>query len=277
MEITTPQDPMEGLTPSGFHYIRHIRHDGPKPQPGDYVSFHVIMSAGDTVHFDSDRQARTPVIQIPLLDETPSNPSPIIEGLALMTVGDSITVEYKLDPSSKVPVVYRLALKQIMTRNQYVQEQTHRQRQTTVEGGAELMEMEETVRLDTRFRWKQYRTGMLRGMLLQTPSGLEVLPIEGGTGEKPKPDQWVRIHYFGILLSDGREFVNTIYQGREFSFQSGKGMLPPGIEEGALQLGEGGRSILFVPWQLGYGEEIRKNIPPRSDLVVYVEVMDIVE
>ena len=265
----------DSITRSGFPYIHHIRNEGPRPQPGDYVSFHMIMLSGDTLMFDSDGQAETPMIQIPLASEQPASPSPIIEGLQLMAVGDSITLENRPDPDSP-PIVYRMALKKILGKDQYQQEQSYRQKRSDTEGRAGLREKEEAFRLETRFRWKQYRTGQIEGILMQTPSGLRVLPIEDGLGEKPMPGQWVRIHYYGILM-DGSEFVNTPAQGREFTFQIGEGQIPVGIEEGVRRLGKGGRSVLFIPWPLGFGEEGRNNIPAQADLVVFLELVDILK
>lgn len=48
-----------------------------------------------------------------------------------------------------------------------------------------------------------------------------------------------------------------------------------GWTEGLQKIGKGGKMRLFVPPQLGYGDDGRPGIPPGSVLVFQVELLDI--
>lgn len=266
-------EPQELRTPSGFPYIHHIRNEGPKPQPGDYAFFHVIMTRSDTVLFDSKDQPQMPMLQIPPADQRPSQPSPILEGLALMAVGDSMTVQFPLD--SATTMIYHFALKQISSAEDYRLEQHAQRMARDTEVREILEEKEEKAALDTRFLWKQFRTGQLGTRLVHKPSGLEYVLLEDGLGKIPEPGQWVWVHLLGILQRDGKEVLNTFDQARKFAVQAGQGQAPPGLEEVIATMKTGARLVLFLPSQLAYGEKGYLNIPPNADLVLYVEITDV--
>jgi len=48
-----------------------------------------------------------------------------------------------------------------------------------------------------------------------------------------------------------------------------------GFKEGLRLLNEGDKATLFVPYNLGYGEQGNRGIPPRSDLIFEVEIVKI--
>lgn len=265
---------VEAQTASGFSYVHHIQNEGPKPKPGEYAIFHVIMTQRDSILFDSDKQPQKPIVQIPEQGKMPLKPSPILEGLALMAIGDSLSLKYPVDSTV---ITYHLALKRILNSEQHKQELVSRQKSVDSEERAALREKEYRAILETRFRWKQFRTRQIDYLLVENPSGLKYVPLEGGLGKTPEAGQLVKVHYYGILM-DGVEFANTYDKGRELTFQVGKDQTAPGLEEAAMQLGKGGKAILFIPWELGYGEKgINNLVPPYADLVVYLEVIELIE
>ena len=266
------KEPQENRTHSGFPYIHHIRKEGPKPQSGDYAFFHVIMTRNDTVLFDSRDQPQIPMLQIPAPGQRPPQPSPIIEGLTLMAAGDSMSVFYPVD--SVTTMVYRFALKRISSAEDYRQEQNAQHKARDMETREALREKEEKALLETRFLWKQYRTGQIGAQLVKKPSGLQYVLLEDGLGKIPDPGQWIWVHLLGILQNDGKVVLNTFDQARKFAIQAGQGQAPPGLEEVVSAARTGARMVLFLPAQLAYGENGYLNVPPNADLVLYVEISE---
>ena len=93
-----------------------------------------------------------------------------------------------------------------------------------------------------------------------------------GTGAPPKPTDTVKVNYTGALI-DGTVFDSSERQGKpgEFVLNS----VIAGWTEGLQKIGKGGKMRLFVPPQLGYGDDGRPGIPPGSVLVFEVELLDI--
>lgn len=107
-----------------------------------------------------------------------------------------------------------------------------------------------------------------------TESGLHYKVIEAGEGPKPDPQDSVRVHYHGTLI-DGTVFDSSRDRGQPATFPL-NGVIP-GFSEGLQLVGEGGRIVLMVPSDLGYGNQARGAIPPGSLLTFDVEVIEVIE
>ncbi len=105
------------------------------------------------------------------------------------------------------------------------------------------------------------------------PSGLHYEIIKQGDGATPKATDNVKVHYTGTLL-DGTVFDSSVQRGTPAEFQLDA--VIPGWTEGLQKVQKGGKIKLYVPPQLGYGDEGRPGIPPGSTLVFEVELLDIV-
>lgn len=108
----------------------------------------------------------------------------------------------------------------------------------------------------------------------RTDSGLYYEVIELGDGEVPGPNDTVRIHYSGSLIS-GETFDSSHARGEPAEFPV-MGVIP-GMSEGLQLLPVRSEAILYIPADLGYGNQGAGNIPPGSTLIFEVEVIDIVE
>ena len=86
------------------------------------------------------------------------------------------------------------------------------------------------------------------------------------------------MHYRGSLLSDGSVFDSSIERGTPFEFTLGTGMVIQGWDKGLLNMCVGEKRRLKIPADLGYGARgAGASIPPNSDLVFEVELIEIVE
>ena len=129
----------------------------------------------------------------------------------------------------------------------------------------------------------------LKTKATKTPSGLEFLIIEKGSGIQPKQGENVRISYSGYL-EDGTLFDTSNPEiAKEFGvfdeergaqngyseipFQIGSSGMISGFLEGLTKLKMGDKAVIFIPFNLGYGERGAGNvIPPNANLIFEIEL-----
>lgn len=114
--------------------------------------------------------------------------------------------------------------------------------------------------------------GALDGVFT-TASGLQYSVTEPGTGASPKASDKVKVHYHGTLL-DGTVFDSSKEKGKPFETQLTR--VVKGWTEGIPLMKVGGKSRLFIPPSLAYGERDRSGIPANSLLIFDVELLEIV-
>ncbi|HSM18881.1 MAG TPA: FKBP-type peptidyl-prolyl cis-trans isomerase [Hyphomicrobiales bacterium] len=109
-----------------------------------------------------------------------------------------------------------------------------------------------------------------------TDSGLQFAILEQGDGDAAAAGDIVRVDYRG-LLGDGTMF-DTSEGGEPIRFPLGQGAVIPGWDEGIALLNEGGRALLVIPPDLGYGEAGSGGvIPPNATLYFEVELVEVLE
>jgi len=106
-----------------------------------------------------------------------------------------------------------------------------------------------------------------------TASGLQYKVLEAGTGMvNPTATDTVKVHYHGTLL-DGTVFDSSVDRGEPISF--GLNQVIPGWTEGLQLMVEGGKTRLFIPSTLAYGNRAAGKIQPGSTLIFDVELLGI--
>jgi FKBP-type peptidyl-prolyl cis-trans isomerase len=104
---------------------------------------------------------------------------------------------------------------------------------------------------------------------------LETEDITEGSGAEAQDGSIVSVHYTG-WLKDGTKFDSSRDRGQPFQFRLGEGMVIAGWEEGVKGMKVGGKRILVIPPDMGYGEAGSPPvIPPNSTLVFTVELLDV--
>ena len=107
-----------------------------------------------------------------------------------------------------------------------------------------------------------------------TESGLYYVKISDGNGEKPALGSNVKVHYTGKLLN-GEVFDSSIERGEPIDIPIGVGRVIPGWDEGIMMMSKGEKGILYIPYNLGYGERGAGGvIPPFANLIFEVELVD---
>lgn len=96
-----------------------------------------------------------------------------------------------------------------------------------------------------------------------------------GTGEVVVPGSTVTVHYTGRLM-DGKVFDSSLTRGEPFQFKQGAGQVIPGWDEGLLGMKVGGKRILIIPSDYGYGQEgVPGVIPGGATIVFEVELLKV--
>lgn len=105
-----------------------------------------------------------------------------------------------------------------------------------------------------------------------TKSGLRYRMIKEGNGKKPKATDRVKVHYTGTLIN-GTKFDSSVDRGEPITFALNQ--VIPGWTEGLQLMDEGSKYMLYIPYNLGYGEQQAGSIPPGSTLIFEVELLEI--
>jgi len=115
----------------------------------------------------------------------------------------------------------------------------------------------------------------MSGGIQTTPSGLQYIVIEEGTGDKPEKGSKVKVHYTG-MLEDGTVFDSSVKRGTPIEFTLGVGQVIKGWDEGIADMKEGGKRQLIIPPDLAYGPiGYPPVIPPNSTLTFDVELVEV--
>ena len=116
------------------------------------------------------------------------------------------------------------------------------------------------------------------------PKGFSIDTLVAGEGPNPQQGDMVFVKYTGSLAATGEVFdesqdiplpVEGIFpEGSPFPVEEGQTI--DGFYQGLQQMQKGGKYELYIPAELAYGAAPppQSTIPPNSDLVFEIEVVD---
>lgn len=109
------------------------------------------------------------------------------------------------------------------------------------------------------------------------PAELLVIDAAEGDGPAVKAGDTAVVHYVGSSLSTGEQFDASWDRGEPFPVENvGQAGVIPGWNEGLLGLKEGGRRILVIPPDKGYGEAGSPPvIAPNETLVFVIDAVEV--
>ncbi len=107
------------------------------------------------------------------------------------------------------------------------------------------------------------------------PSGLQYKVVQSGPSGAASPDRndLVRVDYEGAL-TDGSVFDSSFSRGQPYVTTAEQ--VVPGWTEALQRMKVGDEWMLYVPPELGYGEQSQgADIPPNSVLVFRIKLLDV--
>ncbi|HRJ29519.1 MAG TPA: FKBP-type peptidyl-prolyl cis-trans isomerase [Cyclobacteriaceae bacterium] len=109
---------------------------------------------------------------------------------------------------------------------------------------------------------------------IEDPSGIRYVIEEGSGVVSPYIHSQVRVKLVGKLMSDGFKFFDQILQP-ENDFSSLVGNYPHGLIVGLQLMKEGDKATFYVPSGLAYGTRSYTGIPPNSNIIFEVELLQV--
>lgn len=105
-------------------------------------------------------------------------------------------------------------------------------------------------------------------------SELQIIDLIEGTGKTCVKGALISTQYTG-WLEDGTVFDSSYNRGQPFSCVIGSKRVIQGWDQGLMVMKVGGKRKLLVPAHLGYGERQVGSIPPNSNLIFEIELLEV--
>jgi FKBP-type peptidyl-prolyl cis-trans isomerase len=105
-------------------------------------------------------------------------------------------------------------------------------------------------------------------------SGLHYKVLDPGADARPSLTDSVLVHYKGTLI-DGTQFDSSYDRGAPATFRLNQ--VVAGFGEGLTKIGAGGKIVLYMPSELGYGNSPRPGgaIKPGDSLIFECELLEV--
>lgn len=157
---------------------------------------------------------------------------------------------------------------------------------------AEKLEKEKIAKAEALLKATKDKFSKQQEQATTLDSGLKYTVTEKGTGEKLKESSKVLTNYT-LYFEDGKILDTNILETAEtfgivnehrkaanqykpiISDLSPNAQMIAGFKEGLQQLHVGDKATLFIPYHLGYGETGNRAIPPKTNLIFEVEILEL--
>lgn len=103
---------------------------------------------------------------------------------------------------------------------------------------------------------------------------LQIEDIQLGEGKAVVKGALITTQYRG-WLEDGSSFDSSYERGKPFQCVIGTRRVIQGWDQGLMGMKVGGKRKLWVPAHLGYGERQVGSIPPNSNLIFEIELLEV--
>lgn len=107
----------------------------------------------------------------------------------------------------------------------------------------------------------------------EAPDELVIDDLIEGDGDEAVLGANVTVHYVGVSLSDGEQFDASWDRGQPAQFSLIEGQLIQGWTQGLPGMQVGGRRLLVIPPELGYGPAGTGTIAPNETLVFVIDLL----
>lgn len=107
-----------------------------------------------------------------------------------------------------------------------------------------------------------------------TSSQVVIQDVIVGAGDVATPGSKVTVNYTGTF-TNGTKFDSSYDRNQPFTFTLGAKQVIAGWDQGIIGMKVGGKRVLIVPPELGYGSADYGPIPGNSTLVFQVELVSV--
>lgn len=238
-----------------------------RAQAGDFVEYTINVFSGENQVVPEAMEQTTQI--------NAGNEDPISEVLKTMSVDDSVSIYVPLDSLppkaqgdpkiTEEGIVYHIKMNRIIDEESYMLEQSEMREAQA----AQKLQVDSL--LDVYLA--KYKEGTIAD-LQSTENGVEFVVLDEGAGPPVMKNDRINVHYVGRLIETGNEFDNSLERGQPLPLEVGVGSVIQGWDEGLLQFKQGDIGLLFIPSDLAYGEAESGPIPPNSDLLFYVDILE---
>lgn len=266
-------------TKSGLLYKITKGKGGDKLKAGEFVKFHITFAVPD----NKDTVIRTSVGSMPaymMVDTSARANYTFMELLPLLSVGDSLTFNMSVDSLKSKGAIqdYDNVLKKGYTiqgrikilgrfKNEQEVAEDHKKE-------VELAKVQEVKDVEAYLAKNN-----IKGAVKTKGGAYVLIEVPGDQAAKADSGKQASVMYRGSLMKDGKVFDTnmdtTMHHTDPFKLVVGTGMAIPGWDEGIALFGKGGKGKIYIPASLGYGPQGSGPIPPNSNLVFEVEIIDV--
>ncbi|MEO1659682.1 MAG: FKBP-type peptidyl-prolyl cis-trans isomerase [Pseudomonadota bacterium] len=285
-EFTPPfPEACDGMnkTASGVRYIPisngDINAGSPGPDATIVVSYQAFLAATGRQIDSSYQRGQSSVYQMDDLingwAEAISYMNPGDEWLVFVPAAEAFGAEPLGDvvPANS-DLVYRVHLEGFLSAREIAAmaaaESAPEPRQEPVPESEAVMVGPDMAAWQANFPWDPARESVTT-----LPSGVSIVLLERGGGERPPVEgERVSIHYEGRVAATSTFFDSSWSRGEPTEFAVGD--LIPGFNEALKLMHVGDRVIVHIPADQAYGDRaVGEDIPPNSDLMFQIELLDI--
>ena len=254
---------------------------GPIAQVGQYVFFEMdIFDDKDSLLQSNRNQRQMPSVKIAPEDSDTRANNPLIDVISTLSLGDSVGI---ILPKEKIPslppqfdyiehLIYKVAVKEILTEEALMARRQEEQAAFAARAEETKKRLPE-IEAITKDVLEKYKNGEIETQ--KAPMGTEYYIHKTSDKPTPKNEQMVTVMYYGTLMN-GSVFDNSFDKGRGYTFRLGRDAVINGWHDAIQFIPIGGSASIFIPSELGYGENGFGNaIPPNSQLHFYIEVEEV--
>jgi FKBP-type peptidyl-prolyl cis-trans isomerase len=260
---------------NGLYFKLVTDEDGVLPNVGDYMKVDIqYITWTDSVFFDS----KSEILPVWIPVEKPTFRGDIMEGLAMLSVGDSASFILRTDSffirtigAARIPdfaakdsmMYVNVKVLDIKSQDEFAQERQLIDQDLEVQ--YEQLRVKEEVEMVDYLKVNNINQK-------PTESGLIFIPVKNVTGPRLQIGQKVKCHYTGSFI-DGQIFDSSI--GMEpLEVVVGSPDLIDGFNEALLLMNVGSEAKAIIPSSIGFGKsEINSPIPPYATLVFEITVL----
>ena len=248
------------------HYkVHHTTDDTTRARFLNWVTLNMDYRLGDTLLYSSKSLSKP--LKFSMIE--PMFKGDLYDGLAMMTVGDSMTFAIVADSfflqtakftqlpdfvTPGEPMYYDVKLLKVQTDAEYQEELTELKEQ---------MRQEELIKLDQYLKANNIT-------IPPRPSGLIYLPIEEGSGRRPDTGEMCRV-FLEVQVLEG-QLLYTNFEGTPIDVEYGKNFDTKGFMEGLGLTRVGGSATLIVPSPIGVGERGKETVDPFTTIMYKIKL-----